>query len=67
MEHLIKNIIEQLISHKAQELSHIEKYKKDELKELILISTGKIIEMDNVIQMLNELLDYNLLTKSKLK
>jgi hypothetical protein len=64
MEHLIKNLIEQLINKRELEFNYIENYKNDELNDLILISTGKIIELDNVIHKLNELLDYNMLTKS---
>jgi hypothetical protein len=65
MEHLIKNLIEQLIKKRELEFSYIENYKMDEINDLILISTGKIIELDNVIHKLNELLDYSMLTKSK--
>ena len=65
MEHLIKNLIEQLINKRDLEFNYIENYKNDELNDLILISTGKIIELDMVIHKLNELLDYNILTKSK--
>jgi|PlaIllAssembly_1097288.scaffolds.fasta_scaffold2338430_2 L-serine deaminase len=65
MEHLIKNLIEQLINKRELEFNYIENYKNDELNDLILISTGKIIELDMVIHKLNELLDYNILTKSK--
>jgi len=64
MEHLIKNLIEQLVSKRELEFSYIEKYKKDELNDLILISSGRIFELDIVIQKLNELLDYYIRTKS---
>jgi hypothetical protein len=64
MEHLIKNLIEQLVSKRELEFNYIEKYKKDELNDLILISSGKIFELDIVIQKLNELLDYYIRTKS---
>jgi L-serine deaminase len=63
MEHLIRNLIEQLINKRKLELSSVEKYKKDELNDLILISSGKIIELDSVIQKLRELLDYYNTTK----
>lgn len=64
MEHLIKNLIEQLVSKRELEFNYIEKYKKDELNDLILISSGRIFELDIVIQKLNELLDYYIRTKS---
>ena len=63
MEHLILNLIDQLIKNRELELSSVEKYKKDELNDLILISSGKIIELDSVIQKLRELLDYYNTTK----
>ena len=63
MEHLIRNLIDQLIKNRELELSSVEKYKKDELNDLILISSGKIIELDSVIQKLRELLDYYNTTK----
>ena len=65
MEYLIKNLIEYLVNKKNQEIENIEKYKQYDVQDLILISAGKIIELDNVIQNLNEMLNYNTLTKSK--
>lgn len=64
MEYLIKNLIEYLVNKKKQEIENIEKYKQYDVQDLILISAGKIIELDNVIQNLNEMLNYNTLTKS---
>ena len=63
MEHLIKNLIDRLIHKRELELSSIEKYKNDELNDLILISSGKILELDNIIQKLTDLLDYYNTTK----
>jgi len=64
MEYLIKNLIEHLIDKRNQEIMNIEKYKQDEVQDLILITSGKIMELDNIIQNLNEMLNYNTLTKS---
>ncbi|MEI6139689.1 MAG: hypothetical protein WCP85_10530 [Mariniphaga sp.] len=63
MEHLILNLIDQLIKKRELELSSVEQYKKDELNDLILISSGKIIELDSVIQKLKELVEYYNSTK----
>jgi L-serine deaminase len=63
MEYLIRNLIEQLIIKKELELNYIEKYKNDELNDLILISSGKIFELDAVIQKLKDLLVYYNTTK----
>ena len=63
MEHLIKNLIGQLINKKELELNSIEKYKNEELNDLILLSSGKVLELDSVIQKLMDLLDYYNTTK----
>ncbi len=63
MEYLIKNLIEFLVNKKKQEIENIEKYKEYDVQDSIFISAGKIIELDNVIQNLNEMLNYNELTK----
>lgn len=63
MEYLIKNLIDKLISKRELELNLIEKFKNDELKDLILISSGKIIELDSILQKLRELLEYYNTTK----
>ncbi|HAM99433.1 MAG TPA: hypothetical protein DCQ26_12565 [Marinilabiliales bacterium] len=67
MEHLVNNLIERLKTRRTQEMMKIEKYKEDSLKDLIFISSGKIFELDAIIQELNELMDYNMLTKTKIK
>jgi hypothetical protein len=64
MEYLIKNLIEHLINKRNQEIENIEKYKQNEVQDLILITSGKIMELDNIIQNLNEMVNYNMLTKS---
>jgi hypothetical protein len=64
MEYLIKNLIENLINKRNQEIKNIEIYAKNDVKDLVLITTGKIIEMDNIIKILNEMLNYNILINS---
>ena len=63
MEYLIKNLIEHLINKRNQEIKNIEKYKQNDVPDLILITSGKIMELDNIIQNLNEMVNYNTLTK----
>jgi len=63
MEHLIKNLIENLINKRNQEIKNIEIYAKNDVKDLVLITTGKIIEMDKIIKILNEMLNYNVIIK----
>jgi hypothetical protein len=67
MEHLIINLIGHLSKRKFQEIKNIEKYKQNDAKELILITSGKIMELDNIIQNLNEMITYETHLKSKQK
>lgn len=60
MEHLIKNLIENLINKRNQEIKNIETYAKNDVKDLVLITTGKIIELDKIIKDLKEMLNYNM-------
>ena len=60
MEYLIKNLIENLINKRNQEIKNIEIYAKNDIKDLVLITTGKVIEMDKIIKDLNEMLNYNM-------
>ena len=64
MEYLIKNLIEHLINKKKEEIENIEKYKQYEVQDLILVSSGKIMELDNIIQNLREMLIYHTYTNS---
>jgi len=63
MEYLIKNLIEHLINKRNEEINNIKKYKQNDVPDLILITSGKIMELDNIIQNLNEMVNYNTLTK----
>jgi len=63
MEYLIKNLIEHLINKRNEEIKNIKKYKQNDVPDLILITSGKIMELDNIIQNLNEMVNYNTLTK----
>jgi hypothetical protein len=67
MEHLVLNLIGQLVNRKIKEIENIKKYKQNDVKDLILISAGKIMELDNIIQNLNEMLNYNEHIKSTQK
>jgi len=63
MEYLIKDLIEKLSDRKKKEIELVEMYKTEEIKELILISSGKIMEIDHLITDLQEMINYN--SKSK--
>lgn len=67
MEHLIENLIERLVIKRNKELENIGKYKSEDFSDIILIASGKIMELDTVIQNLREILKYEKFTKSSLQ
>ena len=56
MEILLKNLIERLSNRKRNEMAWFVKYKDEDLKDLMLISSGKIIEIDYVISELRSMI-----------
>ena len=58
MEHLIRDLIEKLSEKKRKELTFIEHYNDIGSRALVLLKTGKIIEIDNLIKDLEEMLQY---------
>lgn len=58
MEYLIKDLMERLSKKKRNEMAHFEKYKEEDLKDLMLISSGKIFEIDYLISELKAMLKY---------
>jgi hypothetical protein len=59
MEHLVINLKEKLIARRHKESSNLEKLDKENDKELILFSAGRISELDFVVNSLDELLNYS--------
>ena len=59
MEHLICDLKEKLILRRKNELYRVQKYDAQKDKELYLISYGKIFELDQLIILLNEMLNYH--------
>ena len=55
MNQLMKNVIERLSKRKNHEMANFAKYKSEELHESMLISSGKIMEIDYLIRELKEL------------
>jgi hypothetical protein len=64
MEYLIKDLIAQLSDRKRNEMAHFEKYKNEELRDMMMISSGKIMEMDRLIRELKEMIKYSLKSKN---
>jgi len=59
MEYLIKDLIEKLSEKKRKELAFIEHYNDVGAQGPILLKSGKIIEIDNLIKELEEMLQYH--------
>lgn len=56
MDHLLKGLLDKLSSRKRNEMAHFEKYKEEELNDSILISSGKIMEIDYLASELKALI-----------
>jgi hypothetical protein len=72
MEHLVENLIGHLYDKRKQELKNIEYLKQSDnkqsdIKDIILITSGKILELDIIIQYLHEMLSYQMKMKSETK
>lgn len=63
MEYLVKDLIVKLLDRKMKEMDLVEIYKAEDIKELLLISSGKIMEIDRLICDLEEMIKYNLKSK----
>jgi hypothetical protein len=59
MEYLIKDLIEKLFEKEKEELAFIEHYKDTGSQGPILLKSGKIIEIENLIKDLEEMLQYH--------
>lgn len=58
MIHLIFDLKERLIARRQKETLSLEQFDKENDKELILFSAGKIYELDFVVNSINEMLKY---------
>jgi len=58
MEHLVLDLKEKLIARRRNENVAIQKMNNETDKEFILISAGKIFELDFLINSMNEMLNY---------
>jgi len=67
MENLIIDLKSKFILQKQNELIKAHEYKDEKDKELLLITTGKILELDNIINSLSNLLNYHKSTKENFK
>jgi len=63
MENLILNLKENLLARKNNELARLQKYDVGLNKDLILMSSGKIMELDQLISFIENMLNYYNQTK----
>ncbi len=58
MEYLVYDLRQKLVQRKANELKRMEYYANDMDKELNLVTTGKIYELEFLIKSLDDLIEY---------
>jgi len=58
MEHLILDLKQHLILKRMKEMKNIQEFNQETDKDIILISSGKIIELDLLIKSLEEMINY---------
>lgn len=63
MDHVLNDLKEKLILRKNSEMDKIKNLEAEAHKEVVLISAGKIMELEHLINMLNTMLNYSNQTK----
>lgn len=63
MKYLVIDLKENLLARRKKEISFLENFNAEKDKDIILISAGKINELDFLVEQLNELLNYSEKTK----
>lgn len=58
MELLVKDLKETLLIRRKKEYARMQQYNNNDAKELILISSGRIIELDFLINSMIEMITY---------
>jgi hypothetical protein len=58
MELLVKDLKEKLLNRRKKEYERMQQYNKDDINELTLISSGRIIEIDFLLHSINEMITY---------
>lgn len=59
MELLVIDLREKLLIRKKNEYEKMEQYNKDNINDLVLISSGRIIEIDFLLKSIEEMITYN--------
>jgi hypothetical protein len=58
MELLVRDLKEKLLNRRTKEYERMQQYNKDDINELMLISSGRIIEIDFLLHSINEMITY---------
>jgi len=58
MELLVRDLKEKLLNRRTKEYERMQQYNKDDINELTLISSGRIIEIDFLLHSMNEMITY---------
>jgi len=58
MELLVKDLKEKMLVRRKNEYARMQQYNNNDAKELILISSGRIIELDFLINSMIEMITY---------
>lgn len=58
MELLVRDLKEKLLNRRKKEYERMQQYNKDDVNELMLISSGRIIEIDFLLHSINEMITY---------
>ncbi|MBV5283222.1 MAG: hypothetical protein JZU53_12395 [Paludibacter sp.] len=58
MELLVRDLKEKLLNRRKKEYERMQQYNKDDINELTLISSGRIIEIDFLLHSINEMITY---------
>jgi hypothetical protein len=58
MELLVKDLKEKLLNRRKKEYERMQHYNKDNINELMLISSGRIIEIDFLLHSISEMITY---------
>jgi hypothetical protein len=58
MELLVNNLKEKLLVRRKNEFERMQQYDKDNINELMLISSGRILEIDFLLDSMTEMITY---------
>lgn len=58
MELLVNDLMEKILNRRKKEYDRMQQYNKDGINELMLISSGRIIEIDFLLHSIIEMITY---------